>query len=84
MKTILKMDEKGRIHIPIRLRGALGLGSNQLVTMEVKKNTLIFRRAQKAKQLNDKVLHDLLNPAKSKVKVTAELLEGLSNELWST
>ena len=81
MRTILRIDEKGRIHIPTRLRRALKLESKQLVTMDVRKNTLIFRRAQKAKQSKDKVLHDITNPAKSRVKVTTKLLENLDSEM---
>lgn len=83
MRVIVKMDQKGRIHLSNKVRKSLKIRPRQLLTIEVKGDVAIVRRAVKLKESEDRLLRDLNNPLHTKVKVTSELLRKMKDELWS-
>jgi len=83
MRAIVKMDQKGRIHIPNKLRRSLRISPRQLVTIEVKGDVATVKRTVRLKESEDKLLRDLNNPLHSKVKITRELLQRVKEEMWS-
>jgi bifunctional DNA-binding transcriptional regulator/antitoxin component of YhaV-PrlF toxin-antitoxin module len=84
MKALVKMDEKGRVQIPTKIRKLMKLNSKQTISIEVKDNTAFFKKADRPEVSKDKVLRDiLLKPARSKIRVTRELLDKLKEEAWT-
>lgn len=84
MGTLAKMDEKGRVQIPTKIRKLLKLKSKQLIFIEVKDDTALIRKAAKPDVSSDKVLRDIfVRPGHSKVRLTAEMLNSLKDEVWT-
>ena len=84
MKTIVKMDEKGRIQIPKKIRRILKLKSKQLVFIETNNVGVFLKKAEKPDESKDKLIRDILiKPARSKIKVNKELLDKLEEEAWT-
>lgn len=84
MKTLVKMDEKGRVQIPTDMRRRLRLKAKELIFIEVKNNSALLRKAKKRDPSKDKVLRDIfLNPGHSKVKITTALLNSMKEEVWT-
>ena len=81
---VLKTDEKGRIQLPREMRKAWNLKPRQSVFVEIKQNSMVLTKAKRLEPQTDPLLKDIvLNPLKSKVKVTKKLLERLEDEQWS-
>ncbi|MFQ5878784.1 MAG: AbrB/MazE/SpoVT family DNA-binding domain-containing protein [Dehalococcoidia bacterium] len=81
----VKMDEKGRIQLPIEVRKAWKLKPRQTLLVEMKQDTVSVRRVKRLDPETDPLLRDiLLRPLRSKVKITTALLEKLEEEQWST
>lgn len=84
MRSLVQMDEKGRIQIPTKIRKRLNLKSKQIIFIEVKNSNLTIGRVKKLDESKDKVLRDILiNPTHSKVKITTELLNKMREEVWT-
>lgn len=84
MKALVKMDEKGRVQIPTKVRKLMKLKSRQTISIEVKNNTAFFKKADRPEVSKDKVLRDILiNPGHSKIRVTRALLDKLKEEAWT-
>lgn len=82
MKTLVKMDEKGRVQIPTKIRKLMKLKSKQAIFIEVKNNTAFFKKAERPDASKDKVLRDIfVKPIHSKVRVTRELINKLKEEV---
>lgn len=85
MRTIVKVDERGRVQLSTKIRKLLKLKSQQLVSLEVKGDAATLKKAEGLVPSKDKVLRDILvRPAYSKVKVTRALLDRLEDEVWSS
>lgn len=85
MKTLVKMDEKGRVQIPKRIRKIMKLKSKGTISIELKNNIAVFKKVDRLEVSKDKVLRDIfIKPMHSKVKVTKELLDKLKEEAWTT
>ena len=84
MRSVVKMDEKGRVQIPKRIRKVLKLKSRQLISIEVKKNFAYLKKMDKLIESRDKVLYDILiNPGHSKIRITKVLLDKMKEEAWT-
>ena len=84
MIAIVKMDEKGRIQIPHEVRELWKLKPKQPLVVEMKAGHMLLKIAGRSSPENDPLLRDILiNPARSKVKVTKKLLRKLEEEQWS-
>lgn len=80
---IVKIDKKGRIQLPRVVRKAWNLKPRQALDLEIHRSTLLVRKSRKLDPKTDPLLRDILiNPARSKVKVTKKLLNKLEEE-WA-
>ncbi len=81
---VVKMDEKGRIQLPREVRKAWRLKPKQALVIEIRDETVSVKKAGRFNPEEDPLLHDILiNPARSKVKVTKALLRKLKDEAWT-
>ncbi len=84
MKTLVKMDEKGRVQIPTEMRKRLRLEPKQLISIEVKSESATIKKAERLDRSKDKVLRDILvNPGQSRIRITTELLNSMKEEVWT-
>ncbi len=84
MKTLVKMDEKGRVQIPTEMRKRLRLEPKQLISIEVKSESVTLKKAERLDRSKDKVLRDILvNPGQSRIRITTELLNSMKEEVWT-
>jgi bifunctional DNA-binding transcriptional regulator/antitoxin component of YhaV-PrlF toxin-antitoxin module len=84
MKTLVKMDEKGRVQIPTEMRKRLRLEPKQLISIEVKSESATLKKAERLDRSKDKVLRDILvNPGQSRIRITTELLNSMKEEVWT-
>ncbi len=82
MRTVVKMDEKGRIQLPAAVRKKMKLRPRQAVVLEINDDSLLLRTMTKPDKAKDKVLHDIfVNPGRSKVKLTTGLLNAMKEEI---
>lgn len=81
---VLKMDQKGRIHLSKKVRKLLGLKSRQAFIIEVEGNEIRLSKLSKLNEENDKVLRDMIKrPLHLKgVNLTKKLLDALEEEVW--
>ncbi len=82
MEQIAKVDEKGRVQIPRKVRESIRLSPRERVVVQVRDDGIFISKASKKKPETDKLLSDLNHPGHSKVRVTRKLLENLEKELW--
>ncbi len=81
---VVKLDEKGRIQLPKTFRKELHLRPRQPLVVKKQGELLTVSKVTKVSPNEDPLLRDIiLNPLKSKKKVTKELLEELKDEMWS-
>ncbi len=80
---LVKVDQKGRFQIPKEFRKRLKLKKRQRLGVSMKGNKIIIEQPRDSMVEDDPVLRGMIdNPLHSKVKVTRELLEKLTDEQW--
>lgn len=81
---VVKVDKKGRIQLPSKVRKAWNLKTKESLLLEVERDALSVKKMKKRKPEIDPLLRDILiNPGHSKRKVTRTLLRKLKDETWS-
>ena len=81
---IVKMDEKGRIQLPSEVRSAWNLKPKQPLMIELGDERVEIKRVKTPTPETNAMLHDILvNPLRSKKKITRSLLEKWHEEQWS-
>ena len=84
MRSLVRMDEKGRVQIPKKIRSMMKLKARQPIFMELKDNVVVFSRAVRPDASKDKLLKDILiKPGHSKIRLTRKLLDRLKEEAWT-
>ncbi len=79
------MDEKGRIQLPQGLRTELRLRPSQYLIVRKEGEEILVGKIRKIDPLKDPLLRDIIvNPLKSKVRVTKKLLDKLEEDQWSS
>ncbi len=83
---LLKMDQKGRIHLSKRVRKLLKLKSRQVFLVEIEGNDIRLSKPSKQTVENDSVLKDMIKrPLQLKgATLTKRLLDRLEEEAWSS
>lgn len=85
MRTLIKMDEKGRIQIPTKFRRIFKMKPKDMVSMELRDDSLLLKKVSNTDLYKTKMFLDMVvNPGRTKVKVTKKLLDRMDDELWTT
>jgi AbrB family looped-hinge helix DNA binding protein len=81
---VLKMDQKGRIQLPKRVRKLLKLKPKEVFLVEIEGNEIRLSKPSKIDVENDNVLKDMVKrPLHLKgVKLTKGFLNSLEDEAW--
>ena len=81
---VVKVDKKGRIQLPSKVRKSWNLRPKESLLLEVERDVLSVKKMKKRKPETDPLLHDILiNPLHSKKKITRTMLRKLKDETWS-
>lgn len=81
---IVKMDRKGRIQLPSRVRREWNLRPRQPLMLSIRAHEMSVSKIAKAAPKSDPLLRDILEkPIRSKRQVTREMLEKIQDEMWS-
>lgn len=83
--VIVRIDEKGRIHLPKSVRESLHLKVKQPIHIGIRRGEVILKKPRSGALASDPLLKDMIErPLKLKgIKLTKKLLKRLEEEQWS-
>lgn len=83
MKIIVKLDEKGRVLLPARVRKMLDIKVRQPVTLEVRNGAVYLTGNNQVDESADRVLTDIIKkPGHSRIILTSQSLDKMKREAW--
>ena len=79
---IVRMDERGRIQLPMEARIKLGLKPKQPLKVDLQRETLSVRKLEKVESQNDPVLREFTKHPLKGGKFSKKLLDEIEDTMW--